>query len=831
MRRSALFVHALSCRFMRSRALVRTTLVMAVTAACLVALFVTLSSLTPSGPQAVERDLGRFGAAVQLGAIEELVVDPGDRKFRRQLAAVARAAAVSTLTVELISLDVRPSGIDAPRIYYSEAPWRSLPFPDRYLLEHGRWPTRSGEVVVTNAHALDLEAGKRLSVFSGRHEFDVVGTARDRYGRYPSALAAPGTWEALDPSLLDAFPTLAASARVLAPAGEVDVLVAELARSLAQRPGAQPESALRAALLAATITEPELLNDPDRSWVDRTPAAYSVPFTAFPLLAVLLVFGLNDRRLRRNLSVLTDLGVRRGQAVAATALAVTVWTLIAALAGAVFGIGVAVVIRPILQVWHPLPLSPIEGLEGPAARLLAMTVVGAVISAVALSASQRMGRAASGRPRSERSRRWRDARHILAVLAGCAAALQVTGLDSAAKASVLAGTLALAVLLLVPETLGWALQVLPEHAPRPRLARRQLVADRRRAVVASATLAAVLGLPIGFLTLLDTTFRTLDAEVAPEVLPGQLALSGLGGTLVAPSPAVVGTVRRTLPTADAIQLRYLHSNKTFVYVEGTAEGFVLALDTPAEVSTLLDRRLSMRERATLRRGGMLAWQDSARAESIVLIAERPGRKPLATPPLPTVRVAVPAVQWRRGARGIVLSETAARLRLPIADGARFYTGLTETEVSAARRAVLEAGLDPEQVRVYETPRSRVPPLALYAAATGMALLTLLTCWAVAGGQAATLRGYLGTLLAVGLSARWARQVVLIQQALILGLATLLAVVIAITPVLLTVWRVEGFVLGIPWSWLGAVLGSVYLGSCLAILAASRRLRPYARPTA
>lgn len=825
MSQPGLFTLLLARRFMCSGALARTTLVMVVTSALLFGIFVTLSSLTLSGAQAVERDLGRFGAAVHLGAVEELAVAPGDRDVRRQLVAAGRAAGVNGLAIELISLDVRPTGINPPRTYYSEAPWQSLPFPERFSLRSGRWPARPGEVAVTNAHVVGLRANERLSVLSGRHEFRVVGTVRDRYGRFLSILAAPGTWAALDPSVLDAFPTLAASARVLAPAEHVDALVATLAGSLARRPGAQADSTLRAALLSATTTEDELLHKRERSWVDRIPAAYSVPFFVFPLLATFLVFGLNDRRLRRNLSVLTDLGVGGGQAVAGMALALTAWTLIAALAGAVLGLAVAIAARPILQALHPLPLSPVQGLEGPAVRLLAMTVTGAIASALALRASHGVRRAESGRPRPDRVRRWRDLRHILAVLAACVSVLQVAQLQSAANASVLAATLTLAVLLLAPETLGCALRALPERAARPRLARRQLLADRRRAVIATATLAAVLGLPLGFLTLLDTTFRTLEVDLAPEVLPGQLAVRGLGGTLVPPSPAVASMVRHTLDSSDtAIPLRYLYSDTTFVYVAGTDGGFVLALDTPAQVAALLDRRLPSRATETLRRGGMLVWEGSGRLSSVVLIAEEEGRGPVSTRPLPVVHIAAPVVEWRGGARGILLTETARRLRLPVSDGARFYTGLSDGDVSAARRAVLEAGLDPEQVRGYEPPRSRVPPVALYAAAAGLTLLALLTCLAVARSQAAALRGYLGTLIAIGLSTRWARQVLLIEQAVIMGVATLLAAVIAIPPVLLAVWQLPGYVLGIPWSWLGSVLAVVYLGSFLAILSASRRLR-------
>lgn len=831
----AMFILRLARRFMRGRALARSTLVMVVSAAFLIGMFVTLRSLTLSGAQTAEQQLGRFGAVVDLGGVQEL--KPGEGEAVRRLVAAARSAGTGALTVEVNTPDIQLTGIDPPHVYYSEAPWRARPFPDRFFLSSGRWPARPDEVVVTNANVLGLKANHRLSVLSGRHEFRVVGTARDKYGRFPTILAAPGTWEGLDPGLVEQFPTLAAFASIYSRGELVNPLVAALAKALARRPDAPDETTLRDALLEATNTRDEVIDHPGRSWVDRLPAGYGIPSLLLPLLATFLVFGLNDRRLRRNLTILGDLGVPRGQAVAGLALAVTAWTLIAAAAGAALGAGLALAVRPILQAFHPLPLSPVSGLKGPVCRLLAMTLAAGAVSALALHGSYPALWAGSRRQRVERAgrwglaRRWQDVRHILAVLACCAILVQLSRLNSIAEAMVLAGTLALTALLLAPEAVTWTLRVMTERTARPRLARRQLLGDRRRAVIATAMLAVTLGLPLGFLTLQDTLVSTNEGGIVPDVRPGQLALAGVGGTFDPPSAAVVTTVRDKLGRShSAIPLRYLGSGDTFVDVEGTDMGFVLALDTPAQLAALLQRRLSSREVETLRRGGMLVWEAPAQSTQ-VLVARVDDRAVASTPPIPVVAAAAPLAGWRDGSRGVLLSKTARSLRLPVSTGALYYTGLSNEQVSGAQRAVLKAGLDPEQVLVYKPPRSVIPPLAFFAAAAGLALLTLMTCLAVARSQAVALRGYLGTLLAIGLSTRWARQVLLIEQAVILGVGTVLAAVIAIAPVILAVWRLSpGFVLTIPWLQLAAVLGAVYLGSFVAVIIASRKLRPYTRPT-
>jgi len=833
----AMFILRLARRYMRGRALARSTLVMVVSAAFLVGMFVTLRSLTLSGAQTAEQQLGRFGAVVDLGGVQEL--KPGDGEAVRRLVAAARSAGTGALTVEVNTPDIQLTGIDPPHVFYSEAPWRARPFPDRFFLSSGRWPARPDEVVVTNTNVLGLKANHRLSVLSGRHEFRVVGTARDKYGRFPTILAAPGTWEGLDPGLVEQFPTLAAYASIYSRGELVNPLVAALAKALARRPDAPDETTLRDALLEATNTRDEVIDHPGRSWVDRLPAGYGIPSLLLPLLATFLVFGLNDRRLRRNLTILGDLGVPRDQAVAGLALAVTAWTLIAAAAGAALGAGLALAVRPILQAFHPLPLSPVSGLKGPVCRLLAMTLAAGAVSALALHGSYPALWVGSRRQRSERARRWewarrwQDVRQVLAVLAGCFIVVQLSRLDSISDAMVLAGTLALGALLLAPEAVTWTLRAMTEHTARPRLARRQLLGDRRRAVIATAMLAVTLGLPLGFLTLLDTLVSTNEGGIVPDVTPGQLALAGLGGTFDPPSAAVVTTVRDRLGSSrSAIPLRYLGSRDMtpFVYLKGASMGVVLALDTPAQVATLLQRRLSSQEATTLREDGMLVWDEVAQSNQ-VLVVETNGRVTASTPPIPAVAASAPRVGWRAGTRAVLLSATARRLRLPVSTGALFYAGLSNEQVSGAQRAVLKAGLDPKQVLVYKPPRSVIPPLAFFAAATGLALLTLMTCLAVARSQAVALRGYLGTLLAIGLSTRWARQVLLIEQAVILGVGTVLAAVIAIAPVMLAVWRLPPqFVLTIPWRQLAAVLGVVYFASFMAVLIASRKLRPNALPS-
>jgi hypothetical protein len=67
-------------------------------------------------------------------------------------------------------------------------------------------------------------------------------------------------------------------------------------------------------------------------------------------------------------------------------------------------------------------------------------------------------------------------------------------------------------------------------------------------------------------------------------------------------------------------------------------------------------------------------------------------------------------------------------------------------------------------------------------------------------------------------------VLFIQQAVVLGISTLLALGIAISTVLVSGWRLSGFVVSIPWLWLSTVVASVYIAAIGAMLVSSRRIR-------
>jgi hypothetical protein len=678
------FAVRLARRFTRSRALARSTSIVCLAALFLMAMFVTLATLSLSGEQVAERDLGRFGAAVGYGTIS---LRPGDETFSRDVAQRANGTGASDVMVMLTATDVQLPTTPSREVTLVQADWSARPFPDRYALLSGRWPRQPGEVVVTEPADVYATAGDTLAALGGQARFRVVGTADDRYARTTALLAAPGTWAALSPHVVDRFSLLRAQP-VLLWSGNgsgrvVDAFTAAV--TAAERPAA---GGLRSAVAASLTTRRALTSRAERTWIDRTPAGYSIPSLLLPLAAVFLVFGLNDQRFRRTLTVLMSLGVRRATAVTGLSLAVLAWCSAAATTGALAGTGIGAAARVLIGHIRDKPSGPVDGLAVPLLRLVVVIGLGTVFGGVSLAWTRHTTGPLGARvvPLARLRTRGRDARHVLAtaVLGGCAVfAVQV---DAPPEAMVLTGLLTVGVLLGLPDIIEAVLRVLPEREPRWRLARRQLASDVRRLTAAVAVLTVLVSASSGYLTLLDTLVRTADRQAYPDVLPGQLLISDRGSTVL-PPPRVVAEQMERSGIADGsarLQLRYAlaldaSGAATRTVTRQGSEANILTLDSIEQVAHLVGHRLTRDQQATLRAGGLLVWSGAAgiprsprgRTRLVLRAGDAiTGR----TPDLPVASVDVGLAGWRVGTDGILLTSRARALKLPIQSGSLMYTG-------------------------------------------------------------------------------------------------------------------------------------------------------------
>ncbi|MET8828135.1 hypothetical protein ABZX40_20950 [Streptomyces sp. NPDC004610] len=592
-------VFRLARRLARGRALLRSTSTVFVAGLFVMAMFVVLKTLSLSGAQVADREMGRFDASVGYGSI---VLPPGDDTFADELLGRVRGAGITDATVMLVVSDVQLDVTPEREVAMLEADWTSSPYPKRYALQSGRWPNRPGEVVVTETGDVRTSPGEALTVL-GDVRLTVVGTADDRHADTTNLLAASGTWATLDETLAEDHPVLRAQPFLLwshaPPEHAVDAFTTAV-RTWEQREEGTRGEGTRVEDASPVADTLSLRGDrgAEGLWIEKTPAGYTVPAVLVPMGAVLLVFGLNDRHFRRTVDTLASLGLSRRTAAAGLTLAALMWSLVAATAGALAGLGTGVGARLVIAHLRQLPSGPVEGLGDPVLRLFVLIALTSLGAGLALARTRRpfairrphrdIGRPSHAIRRPPRAlrrphltdrrpqrtirrphltdrrpqrtirrphltdrdadtvpvtraatRRLRSGRRLLAVAAWCATGLYAARVDSPAMAMTLAGVVTVAVLLVIPEAFALVLALLPERGPRLRLARRQLAADARRACAAIAVLTVLFGASMGFLALLDTLLRTANTQNHPDVVPGQVLLADSSSERFAPSPAVL----------------------------------------------------------------------------------------------------------------------------------------------------------------------------------------------------------------------------------------------------------------------------------------------------
>lgn len=807
-------------RFARDRSAASGALVLSLTAALLVTLFVTLQAMSLSGDQEIERTLGRFDY------VTDVVIDRGvgsrDAPLIHRLGEAIESASDGTATLVLTSPDIRLAMVNPPVTYYTEAPWVDDPFPARYELTDGRWPESPGEVVIPTTTTGSLAGtGEQLSILAGHASLQVVGQFDDLYGNYEAVIfGAPGTWGTLPDRKIQGVREPEALLAIHGREGTRGSVLKAASQVLGHNDAERREAL--AGLRAETRTAADVAEGRDRSWVERIPAGYTLPSILLPGVAVFAVFGFGAARHGRTLRILCSNGVPVRLGAGAIVLGLMAWLVAGLLGGVALGAVLGVGVRSYLDSTWFQPLSPFPSLLGPTSRMLMGVVATAGLCYVSLARARSDGRA------SRRSNRvglpaWASVtnlRHACATIAACACVIGGMTLDTAAGAMVFACAFTAGLLLMIPDLTRPVLAAGRARGARGRLVRRQLQEHGPRTVGTVTVLAAILAAPLSFLALLSTFIATEATNVyGAGVAPGQVSVS-YGGILTPPeSRRAVDAVRSQMPAGAAeVQLRYLWGRSGVVATHGVDLGVVLAVDTPEEVGALANRDLSAAEREHLLGGGILVWDGQEGSERTL---QDPRSAEAAT--LPALAAEFPAA-WRDGRHAILLTETAKENGLPVKRGAIVFTGVPEDAAEAAAQAVLDIGEDPAQVQRYFDTEPPYVPQIMYLTAIGLLVTGLVVGGALARSQVATARPYLATLLAIGLPRRWMTGVLLLQQAWLVGFAMAVAFVCAVVPAIVVATFTPGYVLDVPWQWIGLTLAAFCLPLFSAVLMAMRGIR-------
>jgi hypothetical protein len=326
--------------------------------------------------------------------------------------------------------------------------------------------------------------------------------------------------------------------------------------------------------------------------------------------------------------------------------------------------------------------------------------------------------------------------------------------------------------------------------------------------------------------MLATMIKTDEADRIPDSAPGQVKILSDGVPRPAPTE-IVDVVSRALgdvangPADNPVVVRVLASNQSFAVLPGPTNGLLAAVGKPADLARISGQALSKRQRLTLLGGGVLQWSHPQRdALTVTLKAADGTSRPVGS--IPTAAIALDPA-WEGYYSGVMLERTATRLELPVVPGDAVFTGVSDSAARQAKAAVLDAGLDPYYVKVYQAPAGPQAPPVFYLALVALSAVVLFTVTFVVRAQATALRRLLGALTALGVPPRWARGVLLTQLAFAATIAEVLALVIAGPVVALTVSRLPGYELQIPWDWLAAVTMASVAAMALSGLVSTRRL--------
>lgn len=782
---------------LRNRSLRRATALLGVTTA-LATMLVMLSTATALSPsQRIARDLGAAERTTNWGATIRPGVDGAAPLALAMKNADARGWVQLRTPMEL------DNGAD---VWFLEAKWGAPPFAERYELRSGRWPTRPGEVAVTQATGL---VGS-FTMMSGTADLRVVGHATDRFAtRNSTVMAAPGTWAALPPDAGSRFPTVRASPVAYWSGGDDQRVINALAA------GGAPKGEI-----TANLTRREDLDSrPVESILANYPLIVMFPQWILPLTAALVFLFSVRPYLSRFSAVLGSLGVPsatlRLAMAGATAAASTLTVTLSAALGLVLGsLG-----RLLLPLVLSRPVGPWIAPTGLFVWALATALTAAVIAAFSAD-SDLPGRRALTRAAAGMRRLSAGLAPAVPVAGAVILAYGLHGRSTAEDGSyIVLGSVLLATAL-APLLLTF-ISTRPSKAVDRRLANRILRRTLTRATVVTATLTLALGMSIGVATMLaSVTQAANDAKFAP-MPAGQVLLNPTTGT------SVPTEVRRAFERESGLTRPVsIRTAGDFPLLLRQGSEPVWSAATQADIETWAGAALTPEQERVLRDGGVLTTGatpgDIPSGELLIQLFTPDGR---ATEPVPTTHMNVPR-EWAGRVSGITLDRTYSKLGGTPGPVGYLYSGLSEQESLDALQAANTFGYDSSYIWAYTPPEPTSTPVALTLGAWLLAALGVLLVTASARVIARDLRAHAASLSAVGVPDSFLGRVVVHYVGLPVVTGVLLAVIssgvamaalVMILPATVIVWAPPmGSILGI----LALSIGGAALGGWSAARQAS-----------
>lgn len=779
----------LAGRWLRGRAVRRSSVVLGVAFTVLAAVFVCVSSFALSPDQQADSQLGAYGQSTY----DSVGVGAVDATFLARASTALSAAALGSHLL-ISTPEMRPDSftklwVQGPvsTVRFVEDPGLRQAFPGRYTLDQGSWPVAPSDVVVSR-HLLDaLPDHIRFTMLSGRVRLHVVGVVADAYDWHGDTIVAgPGTWESIPPATPGrAYQPVSAEVRALfsadTPAATVTQVLQRLLPPLPANQGTRAEN-----LQSNLSTRPQVV-------ASATATAFGnsqdLVVSYLPLLLVVLVIsalvvGQTRGPHRVNADRLVAIGVRRRRVVLSQVLSL----LVAAAGSIAAGLGLGWLVGLALRVvvlprFANQPLSPVPGPDGTALGIAALSLG---LIAAGTVWPERSGAAVT----RSLAARWRAevpdglVRRVSAVLL-VVVAVRIGDTRVAAYLAMAA------VLLAGPDLLRVVLRLLPDRSPRCHVAVRLMRSELGRQSAAVVVVASCLALPICVATQLASTKLSESALTYNLVPDHQIWVQRTGDT--GDVAGVAGIVDRVPQAGQAVSIWGLaptpeatgqvQSDARFDNLAsgGTA---TMVLESADQLARVLGDTVPGDPEGVLNAGGVVDFTGGAGNRRFVVYG--PGGDPQrTTAQLPTLHVGVPR-QFTVKYSGAVLLATARKLGLPVSQPAAFvFPAVGDATIRAAVAAAVDAGYDSEFVQYAVPPPPPQLPTAAYVFLAGLVLGGFAVLLTVIRGQARRLRRYSSRLIALGVGPRWTLSVLGIQAAVTLGVGATTGVAAGILGVTIT----------------------------------------------
>lgn len=733
------------------------------------------------------------------------------------LAKIVRSRGGTQSHVNLIATDLQGKNVSGKGWLFEQDSWQDEPYPSRLTLISGTWPSRPGDVCVTEDLANDLPHGTTASLFDGAIPIKVECVVLDRYAtNAKTLLASPGTWEQaaerLDQAQAQRWDATA-SARLLFAGGETLEIYQDLMRNAGLGASADYVDLTTAPLeLRDTVTaEPRSLTPGGNAY------AFTVPRLFIPAICAIVATLLIVRFLRRSRHVLATVGVPATQlrrAMIQVPLAAVVG---GTLIGIVAGLVVGALLRLVMPRFLTHPLGPVEGLPSTIGIVLAVGVASTLLAgSIRRRAPQKRG-VKQSKVLSTKRRSSVPTVVVLGTLAiigcltaGVAAANRMNSQTSMATAVFFFG---LTLIIALPFIVKGISRLKSEDSARE-LAHRKIHANRTAPFVAALVALTVL-LSTGFVTALTSQLRTFNDTTESLVPPGQARL-----LVMDPDAAtLLPTLKRDLEEESGV-----NGSPYWVLDRGTelGDGPLYTAASVQGLESLLNTTLTQQEQSLLKSGAVLRTKDTISSTLGILNASM--EKVELRAPVLVRNDLDPSLS---NAGGYMLQTAAEKQGVTKAsiEGV-FFTGLSAEQTTAMSHFPEKLRFSEAWLSVYSAPDDFEMPTSVTVAGVSIAILGFGLMCVYAGALGKELRPHVASLWALGLGRKWLSRTLLWQLTLTIGLGALTGLVAGIVGMAAaSMFTPIPFTLTIPWTIVGLVLAGIIAGTTVGYRTGAIRLIP------